>query len=60
MRCLRPLAVLLVTAAALSGCAEDSASVAAADYPSEVIRLLVPYTAGGPTDIAARALGAHL
>jgi tripartite-type tricarboxylate transporter receptor subunit TctC len=60
MRPLRPLAVLLVTAAALSGCAEDSASVAAADYPSEDIRLLVPYTAGGPTDIAARALGAHL
>ena len=60
MRPLRPLAVLLVTAAALSGCAEDSASVAAADYPSEDVRLLVPYTAGGPTDIAARALGAHL
>ncbi|SDM34708.1 Tripartite-type tricarboxylate transporter, receptor component TctC [Geodermatophilus siccatus] len=59
MRPLRPLAALLVTAAALSGCAEDPASVAA-DYPSEDIRLLVPYTAGGPTDIAARALGAHL
>ena len=60
MRSLRPLAVLLVSAAALSGCAEDPASVAAADYPSEDIRLLVPYTAGGPTDIAARAVGAHL
>ncbi len=60
MRSLRPLAALLVTAAVLSGCAEDSASVAATDYPSEDIRLLVPYTAGGPTDIAARALGAHL
>ena len=60
MRPLRPLAVLLVTADALSGCAEDSASVAVADYPSEDVRLLVPYTAGGPTDIAARALGAHL
>lgn len=60
MRSLRPLAALLVTAAALTGCAEDSGSVAAADYPSEEIRLLVPYTAGGPTDIAARAVGAHL
>ena len=60
MRSLRPLAALLVTAATLVGCAEDSASVAAADYPSEDIRLLVPYTAGGPTDIAARAVGAHL
>lgn len=26
-------------------------------YPSEEIRLIVPYVAGGPTDIAARALG---
>ena len=60
MRSLRPLAALLVTAATLVGCAEDSGSVAAADYPSEDVRLLVPYTAGGPTDIAARAVGAHL
>jgi tripartite-type tricarboxylate transporter receptor subunit TctC len=60
MRSPRILAALLVTTAALAGCAEDSASVAAADYPSEDIRLLVPYTAGGPTDIAARAVGAHL
>jgi tripartite-type tricarboxylate transporter receptor subunit TctC len=60
MRTRRPLAALLVTLAALSGCAEDSASVAAADYPAEDIRLLVPYTAGGPTDIAARAVATHL
>ncbi len=60
MRSPRILAALLVTTAALAGCAEDPASVAAADYPSEDVRLLVPYTAGGPTDIAARALGAHL
>lgn len=60
MRSLRLLTALLVTTAALAGCAEDSSSVAAADYPSEDIRLLVPYTAGGPTDIAARAVGAHL
>ena len=60
MRSLRLLTALLVTAAALAGCAEDPASVAAADYPSEDVRLLVPYTAGGPTDIAARAVGAHL
>ena len=60
MRSLRLLTALLVTAAALAGCAEDSSSVAAADYPSEDVRLLVPYTAGGPTDIAARAVGAHL
>ena len=60
MRSPRILAALLVTTAALAGCAEDPASVAAADYPAEDVRLLVPYTAGGPTDIAARAVGAHL
>ena len=61
MRSPRVLAALLATTTAvLAGCAEDPGSVAAADYPSEDIRLLVPYTAGGPTDIAARAVGAHL
>jgi tripartite-type tricarboxylate transporter receptor subunit TctC len=61
MRSLRPLAALLVTASVLAGCGQDPAgSAAAGEYPTEDIRLLVPYTAGGPTDIAARALGAHL
>ena len=39
---------------------EDAASDSAADYPTEEIRLLVPYGAGGPTDLAARAFGASL
>ncbi|MDP9430151.1 MAG: tripartite tricarboxylate transporter substrate binding protein [Actinomycetota bacterium] len=65
MRSLRSLAALLVTVTALTGCAEQSGGgsgggAAAADYPAEDIRLIVPYVAGGPTDIAARALGAHL
>jgi tripartite-type tricarboxylate transporter receptor subunit TctC len=30
------------------------------EYPSEQIRMLVPYTAGGPTDIAARSLSRYL
>lgn len=29
-------------------------------YPTETITLIVPYTAGGPTDIAARAIGQYL
>ncbi|MHA6619381.1 Bug family tripartite tricarboxylate transporter substrate binding protein [Pseudonocardia sp. DLS-67] len=30
------------------------------EYPSQEITVLVPYTAGGPTDLAARTMGAHL
>ncbi|WP_100501339.1 Bug family tripartite tricarboxylate transporter substrate binding protein [Geodermatophilus chilensis] len=64
MRSLRPLAAaLLVTVSALTGCAQQSGGdggTATADYPSQDIRLIVPYAAGGPTDIAARALGTHL
>ncbi|WP_222194751.1 tripartite tricarboxylate transporter substrate binding protein [Modestobacter italicus] len=61
------------TARALTACAalglltacgsEESSSGssgAAAEYPTEEIRLLVPYGAGGPTDLAARAFGASL
>jgi tripartite-type tricarboxylate transporter receptor subunit TctC len=36
------------------------AIAAAADYPSRPIRLVVPYPAGGPVDITARALGPRL
>ncbi|TFV60129.1 tripartite tricarboxylate transporter substrate binding protein [Geodermatophilus sp. DF01-2] len=61
MRPLRLLAALVLTAV-LAGCGDDAApdAEAVADYPTEEIRLLVPYTAGGPTDIAARALGQYM
>jgi tripartite-type tricarboxylate transporter receptor subunit TctC len=53
----------IVAAAAVtlscSGQAPESAEAPDA-YPTEEIRLLVPYTAGGPTDLAARTMGAHL
>lgn len=59
----RRLAAALLTAVALAACGGDGETAsdtgedtAAADFPSEQIRLIVPYTAGGPTDIAARAV----
>jgi tripartite-type tricarboxylate transporter receptor subunit TctC len=53
--------LLTATAAAallLTACGQSSEEPEA--YPSEQIRLIVPYTAGGPTDIAARALGHYM
>lgn len=58
------LLTALTAAALLAGCGGDdpeSASRAAgSDYPSESIRFLVPYGAGGPTDLTSRTVGACL
>ncbi|MGP4016939.1 tripartite tricarboxylate transporter substrate binding protein [Saccharopolyspora sp. 5N708] len=45
------LAALVLPAACATG------AKSAADYPSDEIRLLVPYTPGGPADLAARTIG---
>jgi tripartite-type tricarboxylate transporter receptor subunit TctC len=65
------LAVALVSAAvgcggddATNDAANDATDVAApgtaSDYPSKSIRFLVPYGAGGPTDLTSRTVGACL
>lgn len=52
------VAALLTTCCLLlAGCGATGGPGGSESYPSEEIRLLVPYVAGGPTDIAARALG---
>ena len=49
IRKLRPLAAIaLLTAAGLVG---------AQGYPSKPVTVVVPFTAGGPTDTVARSLG---
>ncbi|MCZ2858661.1 tripartite tricarboxylate transporter substrate binding protein [Blastococcus sp. VKM Ac-2987] len=62
MRPARVLAAVFATSllAACGGEESGSGGEAAADFPSQNVRLIVPYTAGGPTDIAARALAAHM
>ncbi len=49
-------AVLLAACAPLLACAQ----AAAAEYPARPIRIVVPYPAGGPVDITARAVGPRL
>ena len=60
----RPVRTLAALAAIglLTACAEEGGGAAGdpAAYPSEEIRLLVPYAAGGPTDLTARAYGTAL
>jgi tripartite-type tricarboxylate transporter receptor subunit TctC len=60
MRVLRPLAALSVAPLILvTACADDGSTgspAGAGDYPERSVRFLVPYSAGGPTDIGARAL----
>lgn len=38
----------------------SAASAGAQDYPNKVITMVVPFTAGGPTDTVARLLGAPM
>lgn len=51
---------LVLSACGGSGSGPVSSPEEQEAYPSERISLIVPYTAGGPTDIAARAIGQYL
>ena len=50
----------IVAAAALAVACSGQPPDAPDEYPTREITVLVPYTAGGPTDLAARTMGAHL
>src|SRR5262245_2641391 len=49
--------VLVAAVAVLSGSAP---AVKAQPYPTRPITMIVPFTAGGPTDVLARILGQHM
>ena len=51
--------VTLVVAIVASGLAATSA-LAQSDYPSRAITLIVPFAAGGPTDVISRIAGEHM
>jgi tripartite-type tricarboxylate transporter receptor subunit TctC len=62
MRIAAPLAALSLVAL-LAACGEEGGNGGggdAASYPTESIRLLVPYGAGGPTDLTTRTIGSCL
>ena len=56
MTAIRTIATFLVLLATATGAAAQSA----ADFPSRPVKLLVPFAAGGPTDVVARILADFL
>ncbi|MGZ5145998.1 MAG: tripartite tricarboxylate transporter substrate-binding protein, partial [Burkholderiales bacterium] len=57
---MNPSARYLVAAVSLIISASAMAATAPASYPTKAVRLVVPYAAGGGTDVQARVIGAKL
>jgi tripartite-type tricarboxylate transporter receptor subunit TctC len=51
---------LLIGAAAALACTAAAAEPAASSYPNRMIKIIVPYPAGGATDTLARLIGSKL
>ena len=54
------LKIHLILAATLALCALPSAAPAQSPFPSRPLKIVVGFTPGGSSDIAARVIGEHL
>ena len=54
------MSIMTRLAGALAALALSAATASAQDYPARPITLIVPFAAGGPTDIVARIVGEHM
>jgi tripartite-type tricarboxylate transporter receptor subunit TctC len=54
------LAVLAVAAATLTAATAATTAARAQDYPTRPITMIVPFAAGGPTDVIARIVGENM
>src|SRR3954468_20412469 len=53
--------IVLVCMLAITGCSQSvTKGEEKSDYPNKPIRMIVPYAAGGPTDLAARVIAAQM
>src|SRR5439155_26829779 len=55
-----PGLLLRVLASTIASGFAASAAAAQSDYPRRAITVIVPFAAGGPTDIVARIVGEHM
>src|ERR1700760_833882 len=51
---------MLATVAAFAGLSQFAAAALAQDYPTRAITMIVPFAAGGPTDVIARIVTGHM